>query len=163
MPVEHNPYRSRAVRALVILHEQQMRQFLVTWNAARAIPVRLPVTEDPAYVSLETLGRHVLGAARGYMVWMCEQLQLPDPEIRPVPADLNAQNAADYLEHVLECWRAPLFNVADEQLDHPEYLSRWETLYSIDAMLEHAVLHPVRHVFQLEELIKAQQGPVTGR
>jgi len=163
MPVQHSPYRSRAVRALVIMHEQQMRRFLATWNAARAIPVRLPVTEDPSYVSLETLRHHVLRAARGYLVWICEQLRLPDPGIRPVPADLSHAEAAGYLDHVLEGWGASLLNVADEQLDHPEYVSRWETLYSIDAMLEHAVMHPIRHSFQLEELMKAQQGSVSGR
>ena len=28
---------------------------------------------------------HALRAARGYMVWMCEKLELPDPEIEPPP------------------------------------------------------------------------------
>ena len=105
----------------------------------------------------------MLRAARGYMTWMCEQLQLPDPGIRPVPASLNDQEAADYLEHVLDGWRTPLAGVGDNELDTPEYPSRWKTLYSIDAMLEHAVMHPIRHTFQLQELIKAQQGPISGR
>lgn len=35
----------------------------------------------------------------------------------------------------------------------PEYPSRWKTLYCVDAMLEHAVMHPIRHAFQLEELM----------
>jgi hypothetical protein len=26
--------------------------------------------------------------------------------------------------------------------------------YTIDAMLEHAVMHPIRHTFQLEELVQ---------
>jgi hypothetical protein len=162
MPVQPPPYRSRAVRALVIMHEQQLRGFLATWNAARATPVRLPVTDDPSYVSLETLRHHVLGAARGYLVWICEQLQLADPGIRPMPKDLSKEEAAGYMEEVLEGWGASLLTVADEQLEHPEYVSRWDTLYSIDAMLEHAVMHPIRHVFQLEELMKAQT-PVNGR
>jgi hypothetical protein len=44
--------------------------------------------------------------------------------------------------------------VRDDQLETPEYRSRWQTLYSIDAMLEHAVMHPIRHAFQLEELMR---------
>jgi hypothetical protein len=155
MPTEI-AYRSRAVRALVILHDIQLRRFLATWKRARAASVVLPVTPDPDYASLETLLRHVLGAARGYMTWMCEVLGLPDPQIRVAPDPvLLAAEADNYMEHVLDRWRAPLQHVADDRLERPEYQSRWQTRYCIDAMLEHAVMHPMRHTFQLEELMGA--------
>ena len=147
-------YRSRAVRALVLLHDTHLRRFLVAWNQARATSVVLPKTDDPAYASLDTLLRHVLAAARGYMTWMCEKLELPNPEIQvtPDPAVLS-HDPESYMEHVLERWRAPLQDVSDDRLETPEYPSRWQTRYCIDAMLEHAVMHPIRHAFQLEELI----------
>ena len=149
------PYRSRAVRALVLLHEEHLRRFVRTWRLALANSVSLPPTDDPAYASLGALGQHVLGAAGGYMVWMCEVLTLPDPGIRSAPdAAAMVRDADDYMEHVLERWRAPLRDVANERLETPEYPSRWQTRYCIDAMLEHAVMHPIRHAFQLGELIK---------
>ena len=94
MPSTALAYRSRAVRALVLLHDEHVRRFLVVWNQAQAASVVLPKTDDPAYASLETLLRHVLGAARGYMTWMCEVLELPDPEIRipPEPAALAGRS-----------------------------------------------------------------------
>ena len=58
------------------------------------------------------------------------------------------------MEHVLEKWRAPLRDIGDDRLETPEYPSRWQTRYCIDAMLEHAVMHPIRHAFQLEELMR---------
>jgi hypothetical protein len=61
------------------------------------------------------------------------------------------------MEHVLERWRMPLVNVADERLE-TEYQTRWKTLYCVDAMLEHAVMHPIRHAFQLEELMRSPQA-----
>jgi len=64
------------------------------------------------------------------------------------------RDADDYMEHVLERWRALLREVSNERLETPEYPSRWQTRYCIDAMLEHAVMHPIRHAFQLDELIK---------
>ena len=94
---------------MVLLHDEHVRRFLVVWNQAQAASVVLPKTDDPAYASLETLLRHVLGAARGYMTWMCEVLELPDPQIRIPPEPT--------------------------------------------ALLEHAVMHPIRHAFQLEELM----------
>lgn len=148
-------YRSRAVRALVMLHEEQLRHFVGVWRRALAAEVRLPTTDDPDYVSLGALGRHLLRSAGGYMVWMCEMLELPDPGIRLAPdADGVVLEAEEYMEHVLERWRAPLREVSNDQLETPEYASRWGTRYCIDAMLEHAVMHPIRHAFQLEELIK---------
>ena len=47
-----------------------------------------------------------------------------------------------------------LREVPDEKLETPEYPSRWQTRYCIDSMLEHAVMHPIRHAFQLDELLK---------
>jgi hypothetical protein len=154
MPAPDITYRSRAVRAMVLLHDEQLRRFLVVWKQARAASIVLPQTNDPAYASLDTLLRHVLGAARGYMCWMCEVLELPDPEI-PAPPDAPALSAVadSYMEQVLEKWRAPLMDVGDDRLESPEYPSRWQTRYCIDAMLEHAVMHPIRHAFQLDELI----------
>jgi hypothetical protein len=147
-------YRSRAVRAMVLLHEEHLRRFVHTWRLALASALRLPQTDDPAYASLGALGRHVLSAAGGYMIWMCEVLALPDPGIRSAPdAAAIVCEANDYIEHVLERWRAPLREVSDERLETPEYPSRWETRYCIDSMLEHAV-HPIRHAFQLDELLK---------
>ncbi len=147
----------------MLLHEEQLRRFLETWKRAKAASVVLPATADPDYISLDALLRHVLGAARGYMTWMCEVLDLPDPEIHatPDPAALSA-DANTYLEHVLEKWRAPLQDVSDDRLETPEYPSRWKTRYCIDAMLEHAVMHPVRHAFQLEELM-SQRASATPR
>ena len=157
--MDHPPnltYRSRAVRALVLLHEEHLRRFIHTWRRALAASVSLAPSDDPAYASLGALGQHVLGAAGGYMVWMCEVLKLPDPGIRPAPdAAAIVRDAEEYMEHVLERWRAPLCDVSSELLETPEYPSRWQTRYCIDAMLEHAVMHPIRHAFQLDELIKA--------
>jgi hypothetical protein len=141
---------------MVLLHEQHLRRFIQTWRQAITASVSLPPTADPSYSSLGTLGRHVLNAAAGYLVWTCEVLQLPDPGIRAAPeATAIVRDADEYMEHVLERWRTgPLREISDEQLDSPEYPSRWQTRYSIDAMLEHAVMHPIRHAFQLDELIK---------
>jgi hypothetical protein len=151
------PYRSRAVRALVILHEEHLRRFVDTWRQALAASVSLPASDDPTYASLGALGHHVLGAAGGYMVWMCEVLELPNPGIQPAPdAAVIVRDAEEYMEHVLEQWRAPLSDVSNDRLETPEYPSRWQARYCIDAMLEHAVMHPIRHAFQLDELIKAR-------
>ncbi len=88
------------------------------------------------------------------MTWICEQLGLPDPAIEPTPeADRVAAEAQDYVEHVVDKWRTPLALITEDRFESPEFPSRWKVEYCIDAMLEHAVMHPVRHRFQLVELM----------
>ena len=45
MPSTDLTYRSRAVRALVVLHDEHLRRFLVVWKQAQAASVVLPKTE----------------------------------------------------------------------------------------------------------------------
>lgn len=156
MPPELTHYRSRATRALVLLHERELRQLLPVWQRAVAARIRLPATDDPDYASLETLLHHVLRASRGYMTWMCDRLGLPDPGIEPAPGPEEVAREVDrYVEHLLERWRATLQDLEPARLDE-EHTSRWGATLSIDSMLEHAVLHPMRHRFQLEELLDAE-------
>ncbi len=150
-------YIDRGARATILLHERHMRDFLATWKQARMAEVALPATDDPNYASLQTLLRHVLRAGRGYMVWACEVLGLPAPDIRPAPeADAIEAEADAYLEQLLAGWRDPLREVAPEAFHRPEFESRWGVKYCVDAMLEHAVMHPIRHAFQLEELMQGK-------
>ncbi|MBM3263808.1 MAG: hypothetical protein FJY97_10350 [candidate division Zixibacteria bacterium] len=145
--------------ALVTLHERHIRSFLHTWKQAADTRLVLPPSGDPNYASLEDLLKHVLRASRGYMVWICEKLSLPDPAIDPPPETAEIAAKADaYLEHLLERWRAPLTGLTEERAYKPAFTLRWGTDYCIDAMLEHAVMHPVRHEFQLIELVTQKKA-----
>jgi uncharacterized damage-inducible protein DinB len=157
MPIhELQNYRYRGARALVLLHGQTLREFLPVWQSAKAAQVRLPSTQDPNYASLESLLHHALRAAGGYMTWLCEKLGLPDPGIDPAPEASRVEQEADsYIEHLLERWRLPLANVEEARFQ-TTHKSRWGEDMSLEGMLEHAVMHPLRHRFQLEELMEAQ-------
>jgi hypothetical protein len=146
-------YRYRGARALVLLHDEALRELLPAWRRAKAAGVRLPVTTDPDYASLETLLYHVLRSARGYMTWMCEKLGLPDPGIEAAPEPSRVeQEAGPWVEHLLDRWRLPLAGIEEERFT-ATFKTRWGVDMSLESMLEHAVLHPMRHRFQLEELM----------
>ena len=154
---DFSSYTFGGVRALVQLHEQHLREFLEVWRQAKAAGVTLPETEDDNYASLATLLKHVLGAAGWYMETMCECLDLPDPSIDPVPAiDEVETRAGEYLEHVLTRWRLPLVDITEEQAYTPIRTTPSGAKLNLDAMLEHAVMHPIRHEFQLRALLEAQ-------
>jgi uncharacterized damage-inducible protein DinB len=149
-------YKYRGARALVLLHDKHLRQCLEVWKRAKAAKVKLPKTDSENYQSLEMLLEHILGAAGHYMIEICEYLGLPDPAIREAPGTSTIEAEADgYLEHVLERWQLPLVHVSEETLDlTPKTDAPNRMPYY--AMLEHAVMHPIRHQFQLEALIAEQ-------
>ena len=92
------------------------------------------------------------------MIWICESLNLPNPEISPVPDLENIENnTGKYLDHLLERWRLPLSEIEENKFHSPTFTSNWGVNYCIDAMLEHAVMHPIRHEFQLSNLILEQK------
>jgi hypothetical protein len=89
------------------------------------------------------------------MVWICTQLNLPDPKIDEAPLpEVVVENAESYLEYLIDRWKFPLKDVPPELFENKVYKSNWGVEYSVDAMLEHAVMHPIRHEFQLKKLIQ---------
>ncbi len=157
MPRELDHYASNAARALVLMHEEELRRFVALWKSAASQEVKLPKTSDPDYASMGTLLRHVLKCARFYVLWMTEKLELPQPEIEKPPASNRiAEDCDRYTEHVLEAWRSALATVSDRVIDREAWPAPWKTPFTIDSMLEHATIHPQRHGFQLRELMELQ-------
>lgn len=139
-------------RALIELMEIHLREFESVWNQAKAANVQLPECNDPDYNSLDTLALHVLRAAQSELLWCCQCLNLPQPVFQAVPpTEKLAADFADYLTHIIDIWRTPLADVVEEDFFRPEYKSEWGVMYCIEAMLEHAVMHPLRHKHQLQK------------
>ncbi|MEJ2240288.1 MAG: hypothetical protein P8X82_18515 [Gemmatimonadales bacterium] len=157
--VTSDSYKHAGVRALVTLHARYLRAFVATWRRADSTAVELPTTADPAYASRETLLTHVLGCAARYLTWICDKLELAAPNLEghPEPEGFAAR-ADEYLEDVLQAWELHLREVTAEMTDRTAYESWWGVPYCIDAMLEHAVMHPMRHAYQLDALLAKQEG-----
>ena len=152
-------FKSNAVRSCVELHEIEMRRFHDAWLAFRASGTPLPVTDDPSYGSNEHLAGHVLRWSRNYLTWIGECVERPvtglDPETDPVAI---AGRGAAFLEEILAGWRRHLALLEDRELAPVTYKSPWGEDYTIEQMLEHAVVHPMRHRLQLERLAAGSAG-----
>lgn len=147
-------FADRVVRALLSLQERELRAFLPIWRRFAVSGLPLPTSGNEAYRSNEHLLLHVLQSSGSYLAWLCRQLGLPAPGVRaaPAPAEVEAQ-VDDYVEHLLERWRTALMGVELESTRATVFTANWGVPITIPAMLEHAVAHPMRHGFQLEELL----------
>lgn len=147
-------WRYRGVRAIVILHERELRRFVETWKTAKARGVSLSDTAYEPGMTLEDMLVHVLHWARDYVVWSCESLRLPDPACAPVPAPVDVGRELDaWVEDLLARWKEPFRALPEEVFYEPQHRTRWGNHYPVEALLEHAVVHPMRHRLQLEELM----------
>ena len=148
-------FKSRGVRALVHLQMAEMDRLFVVWKQAKRAGVKLPRTTDPAYQSIDLLMRHPLRSCRGYLTWLCEVLGRPDPRVPDPPeAERVAAQGAAYLKVLAKAWEKHMSWMPGEVLDSFDtHNARWGAPMTVEAMFEHAVVHPMRHRFQLEELI----------
>ncbi len=147
-------YAWAGARTLVAMHAHHLEEFLEVWRRADASDLALPETDDKSYASREALLVHVMRCAASYLSWICNNLELPRPKLDATPKVGGfTERVDDYMRTLLEAWDSSLRTVRFEQSDHPTFVSRWGVPYSIDAMLEHAVMHPMRHSFQLQALM----------
>jgi len=150
-------FKSNAVRSCVELHEIELRRFCDVWEKFRASGPPLPETDDPSYQSAEHLGGHVFRAARNYLTWIGEFVNRP---VTDVDSDTDAVSIARkgrvFMDGVLAAWRRHLALLENGELTPATRKSRWGEDYNIEQMLEHAVVHPMRHRIQLERLLSAQ-------
>ena len=128
---------------------------MATWRTFLAGGHTLPESEDPDYADPYLLLRHILGAAAGYLRWSCEKLGEEEPLVPVLPDTGRPAEVDTWLEELFAAWRKPFRELEEEPFHEPAHLSRWGVPYVVDAMLEHAVMHPMRHRFQLEELMAA--------
>jgi len=148
-------FQSRAVRTLVEIHEHELRRFLDVWDSFAASDVPMPEARgDESYASRETLVTHVVGAARNYLTWIGECVGRPvtDVDGERDPAKV-APKARPFAEAILAAWRRHLAALADPELGPTLFKTRWGEFFSVETMLEHAVVHPMRHRIQLERAL----------
>ena len=151
-------FQSRAVRSLVELHEREMRSFLEVWR--RFVAADLPMPEahgDADYENREKLAGHVLMAARGYLIRMTEWVGRPagDLDGSQDPYEIVAR-ATKFLDDVLAAYRRHLAQVTDQEMEPQAHRTRWGQLMSVEMLLEHAVVHPMRHRIQLERMLESR-------
>jgi hypothetical protein len=149
-------YRYRGARAMVLLHEMNLREFVGTWKLAKFVGVTLPPAEDHDHSSLDGLVGHVFCRARNCLLWTCDQLEVPRPEIDEPPLPPISESVAqDYLDDLCRQWQQPLQDITEERFRTARVSNPWRGVTSIQMLLEHAVVHCQRHRLDLSETLVA--------
>jgi uncharacterized damage-inducible protein DinB len=153
-------FRSRAVLSLVELHERELRSFLEVWKRFVDSGAAMPEAHgDESYESRERLAGHVLMAARGYLIRIGEWIGRPlaGVDASQDPHEIM-KRATAFTDDVLAAYPRHLAEVTNEELEKQIHRTRWGDLMSVEMLLEHAVVHPMRHRIQLERILEGSKA-----
>lgn len=117
-------------------------------------------TEDDDCRSAQTIMSHVVRAGYGYADYLREQFSIEST--RPRPKLLSRGESLEQLEAALQYTVQTLegrWEMSAEEISAMVIKSGWGVLYDAEGLLEHAIVHVLRHRRQIEKFI--WQGRLT--
>lgn len=111
-------------------------------------------TKDDDCRSVQTIMSHVVRAGYGYADSIREQFAIASK--RPESKLLSRQESLEQLEAALLYTVQTLegrWEMSDEESSAISIKSRWGAVYDLEGLLEHAIVHILRHRRQIEKFI----------
>ena len=158
-------YREGAVGALMDEYERavwELRRLAGRIEEADAVRVVDPATEDEDCRSVQAIMSHVVNAGYGYADLLRRAFSIPST--RPPKALLSPREYLEQLDAFLAYTVETLegrWRMTDEEITGTVINSSWGVVYDLEQMLEHAIVHVLRHRRQIERFIS--QGLITAR
>ena len=118
-----------------------------------------PDTEDEDCRSIRTVVAHVAGAAYGYADYLRDSLAMEKGERPAGPPTLEeaipaVRAALAYTAETL----AGRWEMGTEEAVRVVLETKWGSTYHIEQMLEHAIVHVLRHRRQIERFLRPREG-----
>ena len=160
MPQSIDPHRwsnySGSLRAILDEYARAIRDYETVLLAVPAERYGAKtVLSDESFSNIKDIAAHVVGAAHSYAYHINRALDKPDgpfPARReyavetPTVAIASLWAGFDQMVDVL----GRIKDWSDDQQAEVKFISRWKQPYDIEQMLEHAIVHILRHRRQIE-------------
>ena len=152
-----NSYRSGAIGALMDEYERaasdlrRLIEQIPEGDFARVVDSQ---TKDEDCRSVQTIMSHVVRAGYGYADYIRAQFSIAST--RPQSRLLSRQESLQQLDAALEYTAQTLegrWEMSDEEISDTVINSRWGVVYNVEGLLEHAIVHILRHRRQIEKFI----------
>jgi len=150
-------YRSGAIGALMDEYERaasELRRLIERIPVDDFVRVVDSQTKDEDCRSAQTIMSHVVRSAYGYADYIREQFSIPSN--RPQPRLLSQQESPEQLDAALRYTAETLegrWEMSDKEISATVIRSRWGVVYNVESLLEHAIVHILRHRRQVEKFI----------
>ena len=150
-------YRSGAIGALMDEYERaasELGRLIERIPEADFVRIVDSQTKDDDCRSVQTIMSHVVRAAYGYADYIREQFSIEST--RPQNKLLSRQESLEQLDAALRYTAQTLegrWGMSDEEIAGTVINSRWGVVYNVEGLLEHAIVHILRHRRQIEKFI----------
>jgi uncharacterized damage-inducible protein DinB len=150
-------YRSGAIGALMDEYERavsELRRLVEQIPEDDFVRVVDSQTEDDDCRSAQTIMSHVVRAGYGYADYIREQFSMEST--RPQNKLLSHQECLEQLDAALRYTAQTLegrWEMSGEEISGTVINSRWGVVYDVEGLLEHAIVHILRHRRQIEKFI----------
>ena len=148
-------YRKGAIGSLLDEYEKALSELMSVLQKASADDyTRIVEGEDEHCRSIQVIMHHVVRAGYGYSKYIRDALSMgvntvEDKQIPKAEIGAEIDKMFAYTAAIFEGERA----VTDEEMNELFFKTRWGVNYNIDQLLEHAIVHVLRHRRQIQKFI----------
>lgn len=151
-------FRTGAIGALLDEYERAINDLkaVIKTIPEKALPIITdPDTSDENCVSIQAILTHVVHSGYGYAISI-NNLNEAAMTRAPKAFHFTIQQYYEDLDKVFSVTESVLSKIDDseiEQFDNALKITAWRQLYDIEQMMEHAIVHILRHRRQIEKII----------
>ncbi len=148
-------YRSGPIGALMDEYERALNDLITVlsnFSHFQFVKIVDRETQDENCRSVETILNHVIGAGYGYSNYIRKIIEMDITQSNQI----QVSNIVDVSDELLGMFKYMLETVEDKySIPEKDFLLkdvevRWNQDYDVDQLLEHAIVHILRHRRQLE-------------
>ena len=155
-PATAKSYRPGAIGSLMDEYERALREFqnvLAAVSTEDYMRISNPTSPDPDCLSAQTIATHVISSGFGYATYIRNALSIPAnrPEIPLLSKEDAIRRLGEMFEYSLQTFEGR-WDMNEDQMLNIHIHTNWSE-YDIDSMLEHAIVHLLRHRRQIEKLV----------
>jgi len=150
-------YRKGAIGALMDEYERaalELKQIVESISDNTYEQIRDEQTQDENCRSIQTILSHVVSSGYSYADYLRERFGIPSE--RPEKRLLSRLEALNQMDVILNYTVETLENrweMPEEQIMGTVIHSRWGVVYDMEQLLEHAIVHILRHRRQLDKFL----------
>ena len=149
---------NNALRALYEEYERStvdLKRLLKNLSLYSFTKVRDESTTDEDCKSIQTIIQHVVQSGYTYANYLQQLIDGPwneynYPILTPVDGIIEIETMMAYSNKSIRF----LCHLSNEELENKTIRSRWKVTYDPEQMLEHAIVHILRHRRQIEQFLK---------
>jgi uncharacterized damage-inducible protein DinB len=154
--MEQRKYRPGGLGTMMDLYENETFDFIayIRLISEKDFLMERP-NESEDLRSIQMIMRHIVGSAYGYTNRIREALGKPIM-VLPPRGLVSRDDAIKSLEGAIRYTEEALMDnwtMSDDDIDKTSMMSSWGVPYSLEQMLEHAIVHIMRHKRQIKRII----------